>query len=62
MSALTVLVLIAAAATMFSLASGVSAMAHHGEVGHLKSEQWMIRRVVFQAAAVLAILAAILLA
>lgn len=56
----TVLVVLAALATMFALASGVSAMAHHGEVGHLNSEQWMVWRVLFQAAAVLIILVAIL--
>jgi len=56
----TMLVFMAAIATLFALASGITAMAHHGETGHRSSEQWMIWRVVFQAAAVLIILAVII--
>jgi len=59
MSILTALVFLAALATIFALASGVAAMAHHGEVGHHSSEEWMVRRVVFQAVAFLIILGAI---
>lgn len=59
MSFFTVLVFAAAIATIVSLASGIAAMAHHGEIGHQTSEQWMVWRVVFQAAALLAIVAAL---
>lgn len=60
MTVFTVLVFLAALATMFALASGVTAMAHHGDIGHRSSEQWMMWRVVFQAVAVLVILAAVI--
>lgn len=60
MTVFTTLAILAALATLAALASGITAMAHHGEVGHRSSEQWMIWRVVFQAAAVLVILAAII--
>ncbi len=51
MSALTVLILIAVGAAMFSLAAGVVAMAHDGAVAHIDSVHWMMWRVGFQAAA-----------
>lgn len=60
MTVFTTVVFLAAIATLFALASGITAMAYHGEVRHRNSEQWMIWRVVFQATAVLAILAAII--
>jgi hypothetical protein len=60
MTVFTILVFLAALATVVSLASGITAMAHHGDIGHRSSEQWMMWRVVFQAAAVLVILAAII--
>jgi len=60
MSLFTLFVMLAAAATVVTLASGVAAMASHGEIAHRTSEQWMVWRVVCQAAAVLFILAAIL--
>jgi hypothetical protein len=60
MTVFTMLVFLAAIATLFTLASGITAMAHHGETAHRSSEQWMIWRVVFQAAAVLIILAVII--
>ena len=51
MSALTVLILVAVGAAVFSLAAGITAMAHDGEVAHNDSVRWMIWRVAFQAAA-----------
>lgn len=47
-------------ATVYSFAAGISAMAVDGEVGHHTSLQWMVRRVAFQAVAVLFILIALL--
>ncbi|MFO1286951.1 MAG: twin transmembrane helix small protein [Rubrivivax sp.] len=52
MSLMTILVLLALAATVYSLISGISAMATRGEVGHHNSDEWMFRRVGFQALAV----------
>jgi len=60
MSMLTVLVLAALLATIGSLLAGISSMATDGEVAHLRSEQWMVRRVEFQALALLLILLALL--
>jgi hypothetical protein len=59
MSALTVFILVAVAAAMFSLAAGVVAMAHDGVVAHNDSVHWMAWRVVFQAAALALILLAL---
>lgn len=59
MSLLTMLILVAALATIVSLASGVVSMAHDGEVAHRSSAKWMVWRVVFQAAAVVMILLAL---
>ena len=56
MSMLTVFVMMAMLATITSLVAGISSMAHDGEVGHLSSAEWMVRRVGFQAAAFLLIL------
>jgi hypothetical protein len=47
-------------ATVYSFVAGISAMAIDGEVGHHTSLQWMVRRVAFQAVAVLFILIALL--
>ena len=47
-------------ATVYSFAAGISAMAVDGEVGRHTSLQWMVRRVAFQAVAVLFILIALL--
>ncbi len=55
MSILTMLVLLAAAATVVSLVSGISSMAYGGEIGHRNSAQWMVLRVGFQALALLLI-------
>ncbi len=60
MSILTWLVFAAALAVVASLASGIVSMVYDGEVGHYNSAQWMVWRVVFQAAAFLIILFAIL--
>ncbi len=59
MDLLTVLVIAAMLATLASLASGIASMVNDGEVAHLNSAQWMVRRVGFQAAAFLLILLAI---
>lgn len=58
MSVMTILIFLALAATVFSLISGISAMAAHGEVGHHTSNQWMFRRVGFQALTVLLLIVA----
>ena len=60
MNMFTVFILVALAATIYSLVAGVSAMAHHGEAGHRSSAEWMTWRVVFQAAALALILLAML--
>jgi hypothetical protein len=60
MDILTTLVLVAALATLASLASRIASMALDGEVRHYNSAQWMAWRVVFQAAAFLTILFALL--
>ena len=56
MSILTLLVMVAVVATIVALVAGICSMAADGEVGRLNSVQWMVRRVVFQAAAFLLIL------
>ena len=48
MSMLTLFVMVAMLATITSLVAGISSMAHAGEVGHLNSAQWMVRRVGFR--------------
>lgn len=59
MSPLSLLVFVAALAVLASLASGLYSMAHDGEVAHQTSAQWMVWRVVFQAAAFLIIVFAL---
>ena len=61
MNFFTVVVLVAAFATVFALASGISSMATDGEVGHVDGAHWMVRRVVFQAVSLLLVLLAIYL-
>jgi len=56
MSTLTVLILLAVAGAAFSLAAGVTAMAHDGMVAHNDSVRWMVWRVTFQAIALALIL------
>ena len=60
MNMLTLLVVVAVVATIVSLASGISSMAFDDEVGHRTSAEWMTWRVVFQAAAFVLILLALL--
>jgi len=60
MSLLTLAVVLAFAATIYSLARGVASMVAGGELRHHESEQWMIRRVAFQALAVVLLLVAVM--
>ena len=62
MSMMTALVLAALLATVGSLAAGITSMATDRKVGHLSSVQWMVRRVGFQALALLLIVFALLVA
>jgi hypothetical protein len=52
----TVVLVVALAATLFSLVGGMSSMVARGEVGHHTSEQWMVMRIVSQAVAVAMVL------
>ncbi len=61
MSMMTALVLAALFATVGSLVAGISSMATDGKVGQRNSLQWMVRRVGFQALALLLIVIALLL-
>lgn len=61
MSFITVVVLVAALAAIVALAGGISSMATDTQVTHLDSNQWMVRRVAFQAFAFLLVLLAIYL-
>ena len=56
MSVLTVVLVVAFAATLFSLIGGLTSMVARGETGHHSSEQWMVMRLAFQALAVAALL------
>jgi hypothetical protein len=56
MNMIELFLLVAVAATVYSLVSGISAMAVGHEVGHHTSEQWMVMRVVFQFAALVLVL------
>lgn len=56
MDMMTAFALIALAATVFSLVAGISSMAVDGEVARLRSEQWMVARVLAQGIAVLFVL------
>jgi hypothetical protein len=60
MTLLTLAVFLALGATVWSLLSGVSAMATDGAVAKHDSEGWMIRRMAFQAAALALVLIAVL--
>lgn len=51
MSLLGIAILLAVAATVYSLLSGVTTMATHNDVGHRDGERWMWQRVLFQAIA-----------
>lgn len=60
MTILTALILVAALATIASLASGIASMAFDGEIAHQDGAHWMVWRVVFQAAAFIMIMLAVL--
>ena len=62
MSILTWLLFAAAGAVLASFAFGIASMVNDGEVNRYNSPQWMVWRVVFQAAAFLIILFAIFVA
>lgn len=59
MSFFTVVVLAAMLATVVALATGLSSMVANHQVGHADSVHWMIRRVEFQAVAILLVLVAV---
>jgi len=60
MSLMTIAIVVTVLATVYSLIGGVTAMVAGGEAGHRSSEQWMIRRVAFQALAVILLVIAAL--
>lgn len=60
MDMITAFVIVAMLATVVSLVAGIRSMAIDGEVGHLSSAQWMVRRVEFQGLAFVLILIALL--
>lgn len=62
MSPLTVAIVLAIAAAIYSLACGVSSMATGKDIAHHTSEEWMIRRIAFQALAVVLLLLGMLAA
>ncbi len=59
MDAMTFFIFAAAAMAAFSLASGITSMAHGGEADALRSPQLMFRRVAWQGLAVLLVLLAL---
>lgn len=59
MSFLAMLILATVLATVLALASGISSMVANHQVGHADSVHWMIRRVEFQAVAILLVLVAV---
>lgn len=58
MSLLTIAILVALLAVVYSLIGGVSSMVAGHEVGHHTSEQWMLMRIGFQGLAVVLLLIA----
>lgn len=62
MDILTILLLLAMGAVVYSFLCGVSTMATNHEVAHGDAGQWMIRRVAFQALAIAVVLFAALVA
>lgn len=62
MSLFTVVVLAAMFATVVALATGISSMVADRQVAHADSVHWMVRRVEFQAVAILLLLLAVYLA
>ena len=61
MSAMTLLVVLAAAAAVFTLARGIFSMAHGGEADRQQSHVLMFKRVGWQALAVLLVLIVLLI-
>ena len=59
MSFFTVVVLATILATVVALVSGISSMVTDHQVGHVDSLHWMVRRVEFQAVAILVVLVAV---
>jgi hypothetical protein len=58
MNFLRLVLVVATLATIAALALGISSMVRDGEVAHFDSEHWMASRIVLQAIAVLALVAA----
>jgi hypothetical protein len=56
MDIVTLAVFLAVGAVIFSLTSGIVAMAHDGQIGHQSSAQWMGWRILFQAVALILLL------
>jgi hypothetical protein len=56
---LTLLVIVAMLATLFTLVIGLWSMVYHGESGPFDSEHWMRYRVLLQAVALVALVAAL---
>ena len=61
MSLWNIFILLALGATVFSLICGIASMAVNGEVRHVTGEEWMWRRVGFQAATAALVLIAVAL-
>ncbi len=61
MNPITMLIVLAIALVIVSLVSGLSTMVHHGPIANHTGEQWMFRRVGFQALALALIVFAVLL-
>lgn len=61
MSLLTVALVVAALATIYSFVGGLSSMVAGRALGHHTSEQWMIMRIAFQAVAVVLLLVFVML-
>jgi hypothetical protein len=59
MSFFAVAIVAAMLATVVALATGLSSMISNHQVGHADSVHWMIRRVEFQAVAILLVLLAV---
>ena len=59
MDAMTLFILAAAAMAAYSLASGISSMAHGGESEAGQAQEFMFRRVAWQGLAVLLVLLAL---
>lgn len=59
MSFFAVVVLAAMLATVIALGMGLSSMVANHQLGHADSVHWMIRRVEFQAVAILLVLVAV---